>query len=66
MLAVINNHIYCRTVPITKNRVSSSLKKGMVSDVEYRVRRGWKLLNRAQTEIARAETDHMSATSRSD
>jgi hypothetical protein len=66
MLATINDHTYCRTVPITENRVSSWLKKGTVSNVGYLDRRGWRLLNRTQTEIARTKTDHMSAISRSD
>jgi hypothetical protein len=66
MLAVINNHTYCRTVLITKNRVSSWLKRGTLSNVGYRDRRGWRLLNPTQTGIARTKTDLMSATNRSD
>jgi hypothetical protein len=50
MLVVIDDHNYHRTLGIGGNTAFRGLKEGMVSDVEYRNCRGWRLFPLAQLE----------------
>lgn len=70
MSVVINERTYyrtaevCRMVGISRNTLFRWLKEGIVSDVEYRDCRGWRLFTSAQLETIRAKTNHVTATSR--
>jgi len=70
MPTVINDEIYyrtaevCRMVGISRNTLFRWLKEGIVSDVEYRDWRGWRLFTAAQVETVRAKTNHITAISR--
>jgi predicted site-specific integrase-resolvase len=72
MPVVINHQTYyrtadvCRVVSISRNTVFRWLKEGIISDVEYRDCRGWRLLTLTQVEAIRTKTNHVFATSRSD
>ena len=72
MPVVINDQTYyrtadvCRMVGISRNTLFRWLKEGMVSDVEYRDCRGWRLFTSAQVEAIRTKTSHVFAISRSD
>ena len=72
MPVVINDQTYyrtadgCRTVGISRNTLFRWLKEGVVSDVEYRDCRGWRLFTPAQVEAIRTKTNHVFAISRSD
>jgi predicted site-specific integrase-resolvase len=72
MSVVINERTYyrtaevCRMVGISRNTLFRWLKEGIVSDVEYRDCRGWRLFTSAQVEAVRTKTNHVFATSRSD
>jgi predicted site-specific integrase-resolvase len=69
MPVVINDQTYyrtadvCRMVGISRNTLFRWLKEGMVSDVEYRDCRGWRLFTAAQVEAIRAKTTHVIAIS---
>jgi len=71
MPVVINDQTYyrtaevCRMVGISRNTLFRWLKEGMVSDVEYRDCRGWRLFTPVQVEAITAKTSHVSAISRS-
>jgi predicted site-specific integrase-resolvase len=71
MPVVINDRTYyrtaelCRMVGISKNTLFRWLKEGMVSDVEYRNCRGWRLFTPAQVEAIRTKTNHVLAINRS-
>jgi len=71
MPVVINDQTYyrtaevCRMVGISRNTLFRWLKEGMVSDVEYRDCRGWRLFTPVQVEAIKAKTSHVSAISRS-
>jgi DNA-binding transcriptional MerR regulator len=54
----------CRMTGISRNTLFTWLKEGIISDVEYRDRRGWRLFTAAQTETIRAKTCHVTVTSR--
>ncbi len=70
MSVVINERTYyrtaevCRKVGISRNTLFRWLKEGIVSDVEYRDCRGWRLFTPAQLETIRAKTNHVTAISR--
>ena len=70
MSVVINERTYyrtaevCRMVGISRNTLFRWLKEGIVSDVEYRDCRGWRLFTSAQLETIRAKTNHVTAISR--
>jgi predicted site-specific integrase-resolvase len=72
MPVAINDQTYyrtadvCRTVDISRNTLFRWLKEGVVSDVEYRDCRGWRLFTPAQVEAIRTKTNHVFAISRSD
>jgi len=53
----------CRMVGVSRNALFMCLKAGIISDVEYRDRRGWRLCSPAQTETIRAKTCHVMVTS---
>ena len=54
----------CRMIGISRNVLFMWLKEGIISDVEYRDRRGWRLFTPAQTETIRAKACHVTVTSR--
>lgn len=54
----------CRTVGISRNTLFRWLREGIVSDVEYRDWRGWRLFTPAQLDSISARTSHVSAKSR--
>ncbi len=54
----------CRMIGISRNALFMWLKEGIISDVEYRDRRGWRLFTPAQTETIRAKACHVTVTSR--
>ena len=70
MPIVINDETYyrttevCRMVGISRNTLFRWLKEGIVSDVEYRDWRGWRLFTAAQVEAIRAKTNHVTTISR--
>ena len=61
MPVVINDHTWYRTVGINGNTILRWLKEEMVSDVQYRDCRGWRLFTAAQVETIRTKTDHITA-----
>ena len=71
MPVVINDQTYyrtadvCRTVGISRNTLFRWLKEGVVSDIEYRDCRGWRLFTPAQVDAIRTKTNHVTAISRS-
>jgi predicted site-specific integrase-resolvase len=71
MPAVINDQTYyrtaevCRMVGISRNTLFRWLKEGMISDIEYRDWRGWRLFTAAQLESIRAKANYVTAMSRS-
>jgi len=71
MPVVISDQTYyrtaevCRMVGISRNTLFRWLKEGILSDVEYRDWRGWRLFTEAQLETIRAQTNHVTAISRS-
>jgi len=70
MPVVINNQTYyrtaevCRMVGISRNTLFRWLKEGILSDVEYRDFRGWRLVTADQIETIRTKTNHVIATNR--
>jgi predicted site-specific integrase-resolvase len=70
MPTVINDETYyrtaevCRMIGISRNTLFRWLKEGIVSDVEYRDWRGWRLFTAAQVETIRTKTNHITAISR--
>ncbi len=70
MPIVINDETYyrttevCRMVGISRNTLFRWLKEGIVSDVEYRDWRGWRLFTAAQVETVRTKTNHITEISR--
>ncbi|MDH4067977.1 MAG: MerR family transcriptional regulator [Dehalococcoidia bacterium] len=72
MPVVVNEQTYyrtadvCRMVGISRNTLFRWLKQGIVSDVEYRDCRGWRLFTAAQVEAIRSKTNHVFAISRTD
>ena len=65
MPVVIDNRTYYRTaevcliVGICRNTLFKWLKEGVLSDVEYRDCRGWRLFTPTQMETLRAKTNHV-------
>ena len=55
----------CRMVGISRNTLFRWLKEGIISDVDYRDWRGWRLFTATQLETIRAKTTHVTAISRS-
>jgi len=53
----------CRMIGISRNTLFTWLKEGIIANVEYRDRRGWRLFTPAQTETIRAKTRHVTVTS---
>lgn len=49
----------CQMTGISRNTLFTWLKEGIIADVEYRDRRGWRLFTLAQTETIRAKTCHV-------
>jgi len=72
MPVVVNEQTYyrtadvCRMVGISRNTLFRWLKQGIVSDVEYRDCRGWRLFTAAQVEAIKSKTNHVFAISRTD
>jgi len=70
MPIVINDETYyrttevCRMVGISRNTLFRWLKEGIVTDVEYRDWRGWRLFTEAQVETIKAKTNHIIEISR--
>jgi len=71
MPVVINDKTYyrttevCRRIGISRNTLFRWLKEGIVSDVEYRDCRGWRLFTPAQVEAVRTKSNHVTAIRRS-
>ncbi|HXZ30405.1 MAG TPA: MerR family transcriptional regulator [Dehalococcoidia bacterium] len=71
MSVVINDQTYyrtaevCRIIGVSRNTLFRWLKEGIVSDVEYRDWRGWRLFTAAQLETIKTKTNHVTAISRS-
>jgi predicted site-specific integrase-resolvase len=69
MPVVINDETYhrtaevCRMVGIGRSTLFRWLKEGIVSDVEYRDWRGWRLFTANQIETIRTKTNHVTAIS---
>ena len=61
MPAVAGDHVYYRTVLITRNALFGWLKEGMVSHAQYRDCRGLGLSPDAQAETTGAKTNHITA-----
>lgn len=65
MSVVINNQTYyrtaevCRIVGICRNTLFKWLKGGVLSDVEYRDCRGWRLFTPTQMETLRAKANDL-------
>ncbi|MFO7773562.1 MAG: helix-turn-helix domain-containing protein [Dehalococcoidia bacterium] len=55
----------CRLVGISRNTLFRWIKEGILSDVEYRDWRGWRLFTAAQVETIRTKTSRVTAISRS-
>jgi len=70
MPVIINNQTYyrtvevCRIVEISRNTLFRWLKEGVLSDVEYRDWRGWRLFTAAQLEVLRTKTNQVIAINR--
>jgi predicted site-specific integrase-resolvase len=70
MPVVINNQTYyrtaeiCRIVGMSRNTLFRWLKEGVITDVEYRDWRGWRLFTAAQLETIKAKTNHIIAVNR--
>jgi len=66
MPVIINDQTYyrtaevCRMVGISRNTLFRWLREGMISDVEYRDWRGWRLFTAAQVETIKTKTNHVS------
>ena len=70
MPVVISNQTYyrtaevCRIVGISRNTLFKWLKEGVLSDIDYRDCRGWRLFTPAQTETLGKKTNHIIAVNR--
>jgi len=70
MPVVINDKTYyrtaevCRRIGISRNTLFRWLKEGIVSDVEYRDCRGWRLFTPTQVEAVRTKSNHVTAIRR--
>jgi predicted site-specific integrase-resolvase len=70
MLVVSGDQSFCRIaevcpmIGVSRNAPFRWLKEGIISDVEYRDRRGWRLFTPAGTETIRPKTCHITVTSR--
>lgn len=71
MPVVINDLTYyrtaevCRMAGISRNTLFRWLKEGILSDVEFRDCRGWRIFTAAQVEAVKAKTNHVFAVTRS-
>ncbi|HEU65554.1 MAG TPA: MerR family transcriptional regulator [Chloroflexi bacterium] len=65
MPVVISDETYyrtaevCRMVGISRSTLFRWLKEGVVSDVEYRDWRGWRLFTAVQIETIRTKANHV-------
>ena len=72
MPVVINQQTYyrtaevCRMIGVSRNTLFRWLKEGVLSNLEYRDWRGWRLFTAAQVEAIRMKTNHIVAIARSD
>jgi predicted site-specific integrase-resolvase len=70
MPVVISNQTYyrtaevCRIVGISRNTLFKWLKEGVLSDIEYRDCRGWRLFTEAQLETIERKTNRVIAVGR--
>lgn len=70
MPVVINDETYyrtaevCRLVGVSRNTLFRWIKEGVLSDVEYRDWRGWRLFTPVQVETVRSKTSRVTAISR--
>ena len=70
MPVVIDNRTYyrtaevCRIVGICRNTLFKWLKEGVLSDVEYRDWRGWRLFAAAHLETLKTKANHVVAVNR--
>lgn len=70
MPLVINEQTYyrtaevCRMVGISRNTLFRWLKGGVLSEVEYRDWRGWRLFTDNEIETIKKKTNHISVTNR--
>lgn len=67
MPVVINDQTYyrtaevCRTVGVSRNTLFRWIREGVLSDVEYRDWRGWRLFTAAQMETIRGKLNRVTA-----
>ncbi len=52
----------CRLVGVSRSTLFRWIKEGVVSDVEYRDWRGWRLFTAEQIETIKAKTNYVTAT----
>jgi DNA-binding transcriptional MerR regulator len=70
MPVVINDQTYyrtgevCQMIGISKNTLFRWLKEGLLSGVEFRDWRGWRLFTATQLDTIRTRTSHVVAISR--
>jgi predicted site-specific integrase-resolvase len=70
MPVVINDQTYyrtaevCRMIGISRNTLFRWLKEGIISDVEYRDWRGWRLFIAAQIETIKTRTSPVTVINR--
>jgi predicted site-specific integrase-resolvase len=70
MPVVISSQTYyrtaevCRIVGISRNTLFKWLKEGVLSDIEYRDCRGWRLFTEAQLETIERKTNRVIAVER--
>jgi len=70
MPVVINDETYyrtaevCRLVGVSRNTLFRWIKEGVLSDVEYRDWRGWRLFTPVQVETVKSKTSRVTAISR--
>jgi len=68
MPVIVNDETYyrtaevCRMVGISRNTLFRWLKEGMISDIEYRDWRGWRLFTTHQVETIRRKTSRVIVT----
>lgn len=68
MPVIVNGQTYyrtaevCRTVGISRNTLFRWLREGMISDVEYRDWRGWRLFTAHQVETITRKTSRVIVT----
>ena len=66
MPIILNGQTYyrtnevCRMVGVSRNTLFRWLREGMVTEVEYRDHRGWRLFTQAQVDAIKKKMTHIS------